>query len=392
MRIAGFIRLWHSHRGVGGMQGHALNLYSGLAARGHEVEVFTTGHSGKGTEETDRGVLVHYLKGAPDAVYSKEYFALSKEKFLAIHATKPFNIIHSESRAAEALLRGPVPVVATWHGISYCGFRDKFNAEIFNGTASRFQDHIEKGIKDLTNEIRMFQLYNHHVAISHQAQDDICSIYGIPKERVSLVVNGFDVDQFKIDRPAGLGIRSKYKIPPNAFVIGAGGRLTPEKGHSLLASIASNLTRSSPNVFLLVVGTGGEERRYRGLNSPQVICTGAIPYQQMSSYYNAMNVFANPTTRYGGLDMVMQEAMLCGVPVIASDVGSIKKTLLTSSDYGEVFPLGDKGTFLSMLLAQRDKNLIAEKINKHITSFATLNHMCTGMGKVFEKVLKEKSV
>jgi len=391
MRIAGFIRLWHSHRGVGGMQGHALNLYSGLAARGHEVEVFTTEHPRKGVEEIDRGVLVRYLKGAADAVYSKEYFALSKQKFLEIHAVKPFDVIHSESRAAEALLKGPVPVVATWHGISYCGFRDHFNSDLLNGTTAKFQDHIAKGIKDLSNEIRMFQQYDHHVAISHQAQDDINSIYWIPKERVSLVINGFDTKQFKIDRAAGLSIRQRHGIPPNAFVIGAGGRLTPEKGHRLLVSVLPQLIQQSPNIFALVVGTGGEQRGYQNLHSSQVICVGAVPYQEMSSYYNAMNVFANPTTRYGGLDMVMQEAMLCGIPVVASDVGSIKKTLLSLPEYGEVFPLGDKGALASLLIAQRSGNgkLNAEKINKHISSFATLEHMCAGMEKVFEKVIKK---
>jgi hypothetical protein len=75
MRIAGFIRLMPKHRGVGGMQGHALTLYSGLAERGHDVHVYTTAHSDCEVERHPSGMIIYYIKGTRPAQvrYSLSY-------------------------------------------------------------------------------------------------------------------------------------------------------------------------------------------------------------------------------------------------------------------------------------------------------------------------------
>jgi glycosyltransferase involved in cell wall biosynthesis len=389
MRIACFVRLLPAHRGVGGMQGHAQNLYRGLAKRGHEISVFTTSCPQKSVIENDNGVLVHYLPNCTPAEYSSEYRALSKQACLAQHQEKPFDIIHSESSAALQMCEQKIPVVATWHGLSYCGFRSKVNQEIASSALHKQSGTFwQEAIVGITKEFKDLEKYDHHVAISHQAYDDLLSIYRIPKEKATLVFNGFDTDLFYPDPKAGEVIRHSLKIPTSSYVMGVAGRLTVDKGHRFLIRTLPILLNKYPRLRLLIVGGSGVESEYLQLKHPSIIYVGAKSYKEMPAFYNAMNVFLNPTYRYLGLDMTMQEAMLCGVPVIATDTGSIKKSLIVNEKFGYTHPLANRDDFSRCIekISYRT-DFDAKSISEYVKKFSSQEAMCSGMEKVFNKVL-----
>lgn len=389
MRIAGFVRLLPIHRGVGGMQGHAQNLYRGLAEAGHDVHVFTSSHPKKKEEEIEHKVKIHYLKGTPSAVYSSEYFTKSKEKFDRLHKNTPFDVIHSESSAARRLCNGSVPVCATWHGMAYCGLRSKMN-EIFTQNKIPSNEFLNRGFEGVAKEARDFAKYDHHVAISHQAYDDLLNVYQIPKEQASLVFNGFDSIQFKPDKNKGALLRKQVGIPGNAHVFGCGGRLTVDKGHRVLIRAIPELLRKYPKAYVLVVGTGPIEVEYKRLKHPHVVFIGAKPYEEMPAVFNAMNVYINPTLRYLGLDMTMQEAMLCGVPVVASDTGSIKRSLVPNDTYGFTHEVGDVKSLLSSVLNSVKKRYEPNAISSFVRQFSTIDVMVKGMEQVFKLAIARR--
>lgn len=390
MRIAGFIRLWPTHRGVGGMQGHAQNLYRGLAQRGHDVEVFTTRHPDLPNYVEEEGVKIHYVEGCKPAVYTDAYFRVVRNKFRERHSAKPFDVIHSESQAAKLLLNEGVPVCAQWHGMGFCNFRNRVNDAMVRGKLNKMVSTFHKGFASIVREVFDFQKYHYHIAISHQAHQDLQDIYKIPKDRLFLVFNGFDTRRFKINEAAGLEIRKRLRIPENAFVIGCGGRLTPEKGHPILMQVAQKFVRRFHDTYFLVLGSGPYLENYKRLKSPKIVTTGPIPYEEMGNYYNAMDVFANPTQTYSGLDMVMQEAMLCGLPVVATDSGSIKKSLLPSTEYGYTFELGNSGDLFNKLAQIKTENTKAkgEAAYKFVRKFCTLDTMCKGVERVLRQAIK----
>lgn len=88
------------------MEDHALALVQGLAARGHEVTVVTTGHETLTVERTG-GVEIHYVPGTPSRVYSPEWRRLGTEAIQRLHAQRRFDVLHSQSIGAyEFLDRG----------------------------------------------------------------------------------------------------------------------------------------------------------------------------------------------------------------------------------------------------------------------------------------------
>lgn len=389
MRIAGFIRLLPVHRGVGGMQGHAQNLYRGLAKAGHDVHVFTTSHPQKPEREVEHGVTIHYIKGTPPSVYSTEYFDGSKKEFLRLHKKKPFDIVHSESSSARRLCNGPVPVCATWHGMAYCGFRSKLNEEYARGVVPSNQ-FFNNGFESVLKEAHEFAKYDMHVAISHQAYDDLHSMYRIPKEQIALVFNGFDGSQFKVDKTMREEGRRRYGLNPKGYVYGAGGRISVDKGHRILIRALPDLFKKHSNVQLLVVGTGQIEGEYKKLRHPQIRFIGPKKYDEMPYVYNAIDCFINPTLRYLGLDMTMQEAMLCGCPVVASDTGSIGRSLLPESKYGLLHTVGSPRDLLKQLVAVKQKEFNRETISEFVRGFSTIDTMVSGMEEAFDRAFSQR--
>jgi glycosyltransferase involved in cell wall biosynthesis len=57
----------------------------------------------------------------------------------------------------------------------------------------------------------------------------------------------------------------------------------------------------------------------------------------LRGFYNAIDIFVNPTLRPQGLDLTLMEAMMSGKPLLASRFPSIKGTLLVDDEYGFMF-------------------------------------------------------
>lgn len=106
------------------------------------------------------------------------------------------------------------------------------------------------------------------------------------------------------------------------------GRLGPEKG---LVPFLENLSKSSVNshFHLTVLGDGPEKERAKNLVlekklSDQVVFKGFV--SNASDYLGSADALILPSFTEG-LPMTLIEALSCGVPVIANDVGAIKSLL-----------------------------------------------------------------
>jgi glycosyltransferase involved in cell wall biosynthesis len=391
--IVGFVRLWPSHRPVGGMQLHALELYCGLAARGHEVHVLTTSHPRHRHEVAD-GVHVHYLDGCPAAVYSPEYTRRAGEQVRALDAARPIDVIHSESTAALGQTGSRLPVVATWHGLAYCRARTQENRAMVAGTPLAESVRAEAR-REIEADLRDVARFDASIAISHQAFDDLRDIYRIPEDRLHLVFNGLDPGHFNIDPVARREVRAHHGIPPDARVLGVVGRIDRPKGHAQLIELLGPLLRDLADAYVLIVGEGDLVARYTALAHPRIIYAGSRPHPDMKRYYNAMDLLVNPTQHHSGLDLTMSEAMACGVPVLASDVGSIKRSLLPAWRHGTTFRLGDRDDFdakLRIMLRRSDLGDLGRAARAFVISRFTVDEMCARTERALETAILGKHV
>lgn len=64
---------------------------------------------------------------------------------------------------------------------------------------------------------------------------------------------------------------------------------------------------------------------------------GSMGPGELRGFYNAVDVFLNPTLRPQGLDLTLMEAMMAGKPVMASRFPSIRGTILVDEELGFLF-------------------------------------------------------
>ncbi|KAF5477602.1 hypothetical protein F2P56_004222 [Juglans regia] len=331
------------------MERHAHTLHTALAIRGHQVHVFTS------PPLNDKGLLSLKLNNSPENLsnstpyihchegepgqwrYNKAW-----EQFLEENQSKPFDVVHSESVALPHWLARQLQNLAvSWHGIAL----ESLQSDIFQDLTRKpnepispaFNRSIQGEVPKVLNEIRFFRNYAHHIAISDSCGEMLRDVYQIPDKRVHIILNGVDDHEFVKDLRLGREFRSKIGIPNNAsLVLGVAGRLVRDKGHPLLYEAFIKLVKKHPGVYLIVAGSGPWEQRYKDL-WPQVLVLGSMNPSELRAFYNAIDIFVNPTLRPQGLDLTLMEAMMSGKPVIASRFPSIKGTIVVDDEYGFMF-------------------------------------------------------
>ena len=103
------------------------------------------------------------------------------------------------------------------------------------------------------------------------------------------------------------------------------GRLNYLKGTDLVAAAFREISQSIPNLRLLLVGQGEAEKGIRSILAEELARGIAhiepdVDHEQLPYWYRAMDFFVMPS-RYENFSNAIVEAISCGVPVLASDVG-----------------------------------------------------------------------
>ena len=323
---------WHGMHG--GMDVHGKLLAEGLAARGHRVVIISTRHPSGKTYEIDNGVDIHYLN---DTVFGSRRHGWAKKSVRALealHGQQPFDLVWSQSYDGFGLTTGSsdvkqIPMLSTLHG----SIQQEFTTFIVNIHRNWLHPVVFfKGIAGLLYSFFITQrpVLNHSrriIAVSRRISDDLQKWFGKGViEKCVTIYNGIDTKLFHPDPLAGNLLRRRFGIHENDVVVLTLGRITHEKGHYLLIEALAILKPTIPNIRLLAVGEGEGLPKMQALAerlnlSESVLFAGPVANQETVSFYNASDIFVFPTLTVEGLPFVMIEAMACGKPVIASDIG-----------------------------------------------------------------------
>lgn len=170
---------------------------------------------------------------------------------------------------------------------------------------------------------------------------------GVAPYRTCTIPNGIDVSTFfQHDREA---MRGKYGIAPHQLMLLSAGNLIELKGHHRVIRALGALRQQGISAGLWIAGAAGREGRYegkiRGLVQDMGIgdhvhFVGSVPSAVLAEYMSATDVFCLASSREGWPNVV-HEALGCGTPVVASDVGGVPD-LIPSAEYGIVVPAGDQ--------------------------------------------------
>lgn len=180
-------------------------------------------------------------------------------------------------------------------------------------------------------------------AILNNSQASIKQHYaaGYKNKNLWFVPNGFDLDKFKPDSAIYSRFREEHKLPADAKIIGMFARFDPMKDHRTFLEAAAIVAGKIANVYFVLAGKNVDEHnrdfaKFINTNNLQgrVFLLGQA--SNMQQIYPAMD-YVTQTSVFGeGFPNVLGEAMACGVPCFATDVGDALQVL---GDVGQVVPM-----------------------------------------------------
>ncbi|OMO74841.1 Glycosyl transferase, family 1 [Corchorus capsularis] len=387
LKLAVFSKSWPIGAGPGGMERHAATLYQTLAARGHEIHVFTAPSDRKPHVDIHQGNLhVYFVANDHGSVNC----SLAFEIFNTINGREAFDYVHTESVSLPHWRAKVVPRVAvTWHGIWYEIMHSKLFEELLLNPQEVSQKpvvaELQEAMPRLIDEIRFFPTYTQHICISNSAGEVLVKIYQLPEKNVHVILNGVDETKFVHDLEAGVRFRKKHGVPENvSLVMGVAGRLVRDKGHPLLHEAFSTITKTHAGIYLLVAGSGPWGKRYEELG-PNVKVLGALESSELSEFYNAIDVFVNPTLRPQGLDLTLIEAMHCGKPVLTPNYPSIVGTVVVNESFGYTFSPNVKSFVEALKSVIRDGPKVLQRKGSICREYALSMFTATKMASAYER-------
>ena len=207
------------------------------------------------------------------------------------------------------------------------------------GTAYRASSWIEK---------TAYQNADGVIAVSEAMRRDVHELYGVPEDRIRVIHNGIDLDQYRptVD-PAVL---TRYQIDPAKPYVLFVGRITRQKGIIHLVNAVKYL-RPGAQVVLCAgapdtpeIGaamTAKVEQARRESADPIVWIQQMLPKEDIIPIYSQAALFVCPSV-YEPFGIINLEAMACGTPVVASAVGGIKEVVVPG-ETGLLVPFEARG-------------------------------------------------
>jgi len=224
-------------------------------------------------------------------------------------------------------------------------------------------DNIER-LNDLAVGKETLKEADKIITVSNATKDYVLSL-GAKPEKVKVLHNGVDLVRFRPLAGKREEMRRKLGISQNSIVVLTVRRLVYKNGIDTLIESANIAVKKNPKIVFLVVGKGPDLNKVQmrieqlGIEN-NFRFTGFVKDEDLPFYYNAADFFALPSKSGEGLPLVALEAMACGLPVIATDVGGISEILM--EDYGKLVPPNQPELLAKAILEFSSVDLSSRKL------------------------------
>lgn len=297
--------------------------------------------------------------------------------------TRNVKLVHARSRAPAwsglwAARRAGVPFVTTYHGI--------YNAE--NALKRFYNSGMVRGRAVIANS---------NWTAAHIARE-----YGIAPDDINVIHRGVDLALFDPENvtPQRVAqLRAQWGVKESDLVILLPGRLTRWKGQLVLIEALAKL--KAPNIRAILAGDAQGRDAYEselrnaistnGLND-SVFIAGHV--DDMAAAYLAADIVVSASTDPEAFGRVAAEAGAMGRPVVATDHGGARETILRGAS-GALVPPGDADALanaLERLIAAgpRTRFEMGAAARRHIRENFTRERMCADTLALYRRLIAEK--
>jgi D-inositol-3-phosphate glycosyltransferase len=394
---------------TGGMNVYVRELSRELGRRGIEVDCFTRSQSSLVPHIPDADLgpsvrLIHVVAG-PEAPLSKAQtwatlpqFVAGVRAFMASHEAT-YDLYHSHYWMSGWVVRQlaavrPAPIVQMFHTL---GAMKDLSGRRDQAPEIEPRRLVERELMAAVDRI---------VAATEVDRTHMVELYGADRSKIQVIPPGVDLGLFRpIPREVA---RAHLGDGPEHRMILYVGRFDPVKGLDTLVQAIAQVIAAEPefrrNACLCLIGgdrsddpalANAEMRRIDALRhelglSDFVTFLGPLSQEELPYFYSAAEVVVVPS-RYETFGLVALEAMACGAPVIATDVGGLS-TLVRPGRTGFLVPEGDVAALAAELLLLIRHPELGREMGRHAVATAEAYGWPTIAERVealYEEVLRE---
>lgn len=311
--------------GYGGAERQLGVLASGLQQRGHSVSVVTFYPGGELEPDLrSSGVRIRSLDK-----HGRWDVATFLARLHRVLREESPNVLHSYLGMANIIAGATRPL--------FPGVRVVWGERAANMDLSQY-DWLSRFSTSLA---RVLSSTPDLVIVNSRAAFEYAARHGYPRAKMVVIPNGIDAERFTPDPAARRRVREEWQVGTDRLV-GLVARLDPVKDHRTFLSAAAHLAQDRRGVRFVCVGDGDAEygRAMQRFASELGIADRVrwIPARpDMPAVYNALDI-ACVSSNSESFPNVLGEAMACGVPCVATNVGDVAWLLGRPAS---IAPVGD---------------------------------------------------
>ena len=228
-----------------------------------------------------------------------------------------FDVVHTHSAKAGALGRfaahrvGVPAIVHTFHGFPFHDFQ-------FGPVRSTYIA-LERSLGRITDQF---------LAVGGAVAAQAISLRIAPAERIRTIASAIELDILPASPGNRVAARHLMGLPEDVQVVGAVGRLAPQKAPQDLVAAIEAMGRS--NVYCVWVGDGPLRQEVTRLIERRKLTNRFLllgERHDVAALLPGFDVFAL-ASHYEGLPCSVVEAMTCGIPVVATAVNAVPEVVV----------------------------------------------------------------
>jgi D-inositol-3-phosphate glycosyltransferase len=371
---------------TGGMNVYVREVTRYLGRKGVHVDVFTRSqdeHVPQVLHDLGYGNRVVHVPAGPEVPLPKKELASYLPQFVegilqfASEKGIHYDLIHSHywmsGIAAQQLSEvWNVPIAHMFHTLG-----------LMKNRVAQSEAEME-GEYRINGEMQVLRVADRVLAATLAEQSQLQFLYRADKSKIIIIPPGVDISHFYAIPPDEA--KSVIGIPKEGRMVLFVGRIEPLKGVDTLIRAIAHMAKAGlqdqfPHYLTIIGGDpianplemNSEMSRLQNLCAELgmedlVVFLGKRAQSSLPYYYSAADVLVMPS-HYESFGMVALEAMACGTPVVASQVGGLA-FLIQDGETGFVVPGGDSEALSERLTQLISQPELRERLGRQAAEYA----------------------